>query len=65
MTETADLIKQAARELQLESLTVEPSLSKPGFYDVKWVATETFNAEIPMGADFKGIIAELKTAAEE
>lgn len=64
-TETKGLIIQAARELQLEGLTVEASLSKVGFYNVKWSETKEFDAEIPMGAEFKSIIDELKTSLKK
>lgn len=56
-TETVQLIRQAARELELESLSIVPSTDQPGFYTVTW---EPKTASIPMGADFKGIIAALK-----
>ncbi len=62
-TETRHLIIQAARELQLDGLKVEASLSTPGMYEVSWEKVEEYRTDIPMGADFKGIIKALKAKA--
>lgn len=56
-TETHQLIEQAARELELENVVVEPDLETVGLYLVKWEGGE---ASIPMAADWKGIIKSLK-----
>lgn len=75
MTETEHLIKQAARELELEDLKVEASLEQPGFYNVKWRRNRTRSPEemnlaakfyetvtllIAMDAEWKSIIAAMK-----
>ena len=38
-TETTQLIRQAARELEIENISVGPSLDKPGFYVVVQTVT--------------------------
>ena len=61
MTETEHLIRQAARELGLENITVEASLENPGLYNVTVTTEKTELVMIPMSADFVGIVAQLKT----
>lgn len=48
-TETAHLIRQAARELEIENISVGPSLDKPGFYDVVQKVTEDAGTETDGG----------------
>lgn len=79
-TDTKHLIVQAARELQLENVTVEPSVDQPGFYEVNFRRDrmrteeerqllarfyETVTATIPMGAEFKNIINTLKASVAD
>lgn len=56
-TDTAHLIKQAAYELELGDVKVEPSLDQPGFYSV--TRDDGTVTAIPMDAEFKGILAAL------
>jgi len=57
MSETRQLITQAARELELEGLEVQPDLEAIGSYTVKW---EGHSINIPMAADYKGIVRAMK-----
>ena len=58
-TDTKHLILQAIRELQIEGVEVKASMLSPGTYEV--TKTEVV-ATIPMGAEFKSIIAVLKAS---
>ena len=57
MSNTRQLIVQAARELEIEGLEVTPDLEAIGSYTVKW---EGHEIKIPMAADYKGIVKAMK-----